>query len=589
MNKTRRIVWLAAAFAGGIAGPFTDCPIASAQEAPAEEKPAPAIATEAQRNEDERRQFQSQELITAKPYTWIISQGEPPRIVWRDVEAVRSLGFDGRLRVRWFDAKLDEAPTPKGSGRWLAWIEGLAPNGTPLRRALTFYVLPKDFLFQSAPELSVSMTFADGSPSSEVWREHQNEISRLANDVLMRAFIDSQNGAILMAAFSEWKPLGRPAEVVDSAAVLNEDYHLALKLKVQGMRDKVRPLEPPRRRETAAAILHEGSLAEAGMIPDAKAKIEAVCRDWAADAGEPMVTLIARRGVIVVHQAFGKDSAGKPVTLDYRCDVASITKSVTALLFSRFLDQGLIELDDPVGEYFPDYPRGNLHVPTFRQCFNHTSGLSGHGEFGGCRNPHLENVILNGIDVNQPGVKYSYSGMGFDLAMKAMEIVAGQSAVRLYEEHLFRPLGLGDVPLDGAASGAQLTAMELGILAQWIVNQGSYGELEFISPSTFQMLLPEPITVPDRGSIEDEGIGLHWIRHLKAGAPPNSKSPEHLLFSPRTIGHGSFTGCVFVIDPDGQLVITQVRRQSGPRSEKWSPRFFQTIAEALVKDGTRRP
>jgi len=36
---------------------------------------------EAQRKEDRRRRFQSQELITAKPGTWIFKPGDPPRIV----------------------------------------------------------------------------------------------------------------------------------------------------------------------------------------------------------------------------------------------------------------------------------------------------------------------------------------------------------------------------------------------------------------------------------------------------------------------------------------------------------------------------
>ena len=124
--------------------------------------------------------------------------------------------------------------------------------------------------------------------------------------------------------------------------------------------------------------------------------------------------------------------------------------------------------------------------------------------------------------------------------------------------------------------------MELGILAQWIANRGSYGDLEFISPRTFDQLLPEVLHVPNRGSVEDEGIGLHWIRRLKADAAPNSKRSDDQLFSIHTVGHGSLSGCVFMIDLDRQLVITQVRRQTGPRHAEWSTKFFQTIADALT-------
>ena len=254
------------------------------------------------------------------------------------------------------------------------------------------------------------------------------------------------------------------------------------------------------------------------MTNEAKVKIDAVCKAWVDDTGEPFVTLVARNGVVVTHEAFGRDATGKPIDCDYRCWVGSITKSVTALLFSQFLDQGLIDLDDSLASVFPDYPKNSRHVPTFRQCFNHTSGLSGHGDFGGASNPHLENIVLNGIDVNEPDVRYSYSGMGYDLAAKAMEIVAGKSIVRLYDEHLFQPLHFGDVPIGNASSEGQFTAIELGTLAQLIANRGSYGEVEFISPRTFDRLLPEVLHVPDRGGVVDEGIGLHWIRRLKTGA-----------------------------------------------------------------------
>lgn len=586
MNHTARRAWvpLLLSIVCLVAMPEHRC-LGQAKPAPPGAKPAAPTAEElaAKRKRQERHEFQSQELMLARSGTWIFKPGETPRIVWRDVEAVRGLGCDVRLRVRWFDAKLNESPAPNAPGRWLAWIEGTAPNGTPLRRALTFYGLPKEVPASFAPDLTVAFPKFPGPQAPAVVKEHQAEVLRLASDMVVRAVLESEKGAVLLAGLTEARPLGRPAKYVESTAVLNDDFHLALKLKVQGLQDKVRPLSPPRRRDRPATALHEGPPAEAGVAPDAKARIDAVCRAWADDTGEPFVTLVARRGVIVTHEAFGRDASGKAVDRNYRCWVASITKTVTGILFSRFLDQGLVELDDSLATVFADYPKNDPHVPTFRQCFNHTAGLAGHGELGGMRSPHLENVVLGGIDVNEPGVKYAYSGLGFELAVKAMEIVAGQSAVRLYDEHLFRPLEFGDVPIGSASADGEFTAMELGILAQWVANRGSYGRWEFIRPETFERLMPEPLRVADRGYTEDEGIGIHWVRRLKAGAPPGSKRPEDLLFGPRTMGHGSFSGCVFLVDPEQQLVVTQARKQSGPRSGEWSQRFFETVAAVLGK------
>src|SRR5262249_8662184 len=161
--------------------------------------------------------------------------------------------------------------------------------------------------------------------------------------------------------------------------------HVAVKLKAQGLAGRVRPLEPPRTRSTPAPTLRDGTPAQAGMKPDTTENLRKICRAWADDSKEPFVTLVARHGVIVLHETFGRDAAGRPLGLDFRHDVASISKSATALLFSQFHDQGLLRLDDPVSKVFPGYPDDPAHVPTFRQCLTHMSGLSGHGDWGGAR------------------------------------------------------------------------------------------------------------------------------------------------------------------------------------------------------------
>ena len=286
------------------------------------------------------------------------------------------------------------------------------------------------------------------------------------------------------------------------------------------------------------------------------------------------------------HEAYGLDADRKPIGLDYRWDVFSITKTVTAMLFSEFLDQGLIALDESVASVFPDYPKGNAHVPTFRQCLTHMSGLSGHGDWGGVGNPYLENIILNGIDVNEPGKTYQYSGTGFDLTAKAMEIVTGQTALHLYQQHLYQPLGLGDVPMENASSGARFTAWELGVLAQCLVNRGSFGAIELMTPETFGRLLPEQLGRRYPGVNQEEGIGMHWIRPIKPGAKTGSNRPEDLIFSARTVGHGSFSACIFQADLDKELVVTQIRKTAGPRYAEWSLRFFQVIADAELPESS---
>ena len=279
--------------------------------------------------------------------------------------------------------------------------------------------------------------------------------------MMIRALLDSERGAILMAGIAESKELGRPKRYVESTSVANDQVHLALKLKMLGLDAKTRGLQPPTIRPNPTTTLRIGTPEEAGVPDIAKARIDEFCQAWADATGEPFVTLVARRGVIITHEAFGEDEQGRSIDREYRCWVASITKTITALMFSQLVDQELIKLDDPVSTVFPDFP-SDEHVPTFRQCLNHTAGLAGPSDFGGMKNPHFENVVLNGIDVIEPGKQFAYTGMGFELAAKAMEIVTGKCAARVYDDHFFKPLGFGDVVLGNASSAGEFTAMELG-------------------------------------------------------------------------------------------------------------------------------
>jgi CubicO group peptidase (beta-lactamase class C family) len=530
----------------------------------------------------DRRLFQDQELVTATPFGFIFNSGQPPRIVWRDVETVRRLGCRQPLRVRWFDADFKESQVPTHPGRWAAWVDGVAPNGTPLRRVMSFYCRPPGFLLYFPPQ-APALPPKGGPITPEAWREHEPELEALYQNGLLRSLNDSEAGAILINGISESGPLGHPAGALESAAVRNDDFNLALKLKVLGLESRVRGLKPPG--ETVgdeAPALHRGTMAQAAMSDDAPAKIESLCRQWAQDSHEPFVTLVARHGDIVLHQAFGSDAVGgKPVGLDYRCGVFSITKTITAMLFARFVDQGLIGLDDSIASVFPDFPQDASRVPTFRQCFTHTSGFTGHGDWNGARNPQLENILLNGIDANRPGAQYAYSGQGFDLSAKAMEIVSGKSWRRVFEEGLFRPLGFGDVPMDNASAGAQCTAGELGALAQLIANRGCYGRLRLMSRGTFDQLLPEDLGRRYPGIHESEGIGMHFINHIRPGRPAGSTRPADQLFSPRAVGHGSLSSSIFLIDLDRDLVIVQVRKQAGERYGEWSSKFFEAVVDSM--------
>ena len=262
--------------------------------------------------------------------------------------------------------------------------------------------------------------------------------------------------------------------------------------------------------------------------------------------------------------------------------MASLTKLVTGLMFAQFADQGLVGIDDPVGRYLPDFPVTGDKVITLRQCFTHTTGLYGHEEWGGLHNPWLDNVIANGIDYLKPGKVHNYNGMGYDLAGKVMEIASGKSIFRLMRENLFNPLEMEDTTLEeDLGFSCFSTAGDFAKFGQLLLNKGSYGELEFFSPQTFEKLLPEPLNryYPDIN--KDWGIGITWMRQKHPDAGKKGVPKNKTVLSRNVIGHGSATSAILRVDLDNDLVITQSRRRAGRAYNKYLVKFLSAIEEGL--------
>jgi hypothetical protein len=82
--------------------------------------------------------------------------------------------------------------------------------------------------------------------------------------------------------------------------------------------------------------LREGSAAEAGMEPGRVERVHALAKGWGEDGTTPsLVVLAARRGVIVLHEAFGRlrpEPDAPPLCVDSILPLLSITKPAKELL-----------------------------------------------------------------------------------------------------------------------------------------------------------------------------------------------------------------------------------------------------------------
>ncbi len=524
------------------------------------------------------REFQWQELTTTGSWLgYVFWTGDVvPGIVWRDAERVRELISDSSLTVRWFDNQLSEVKQPSEPGRYAAYVEARMKDGTPIRRSLTFFYAPPDFNPWDNWG-GIDVLYMGAPVDQNAWDEHSEVITYSSSNLYRSSLLYTEEGAVFLASLAEAEPTGKMRTTTESPEVVNDDFQLALKMKLQNLNSKARPLAPPKKRDgTPAQVLRDGTAEEAMVKPDTKERIDAICRKWAEESGEPFAILVARNGVIISHAAFGDGPDGEPITTDYRTHQASITKAISGMLFSQFIDQGYVELDDPIGNYLPDFPTSGENALTYRHLFTHTSGgLQGHGNWHGLRNPHFENVVLNGLGYLKPGSKYEYNGIGYDLAGKAMEVMTGKSIIRLFHDNLFRPLGIQNVQMHDMGYSIELTSYELGVLGQWIANHGSYGDKQFISEATFKKLLPEDLSKYYPNVKVEWGIGLEPYKVAKHNS-------SDLILGKNAVGHGSATACILCVDLDHNLVIAQVRKAPDKKYGDYRKDFLQEIVDSLL-------
>jgi CubicO group peptidase (beta-lactamase class C family) len=151
--------------------------------------------------------------------------------------------------------------------------------------------------------------------------------------------------------------------------------------------------------------------------------------------------MVARNGQIIYAQAFGNQQ------VDSVLPIASSSKMPSASVIMSMVDQGLLDLDKPVGSYLAgkiDWPQDKAAI-TLRMMLNHTSGLAPNAT---CLvRPFLTlkecaQEIANAPLDFPPGTKFEYGGGGFQVAGYIAEVVSGQRWSDLFDRRMGKPLGL---------------------------------------------------------------------------------------------------------------------------------------------------
>ncbi len=187
-----------------------------------------------------------------------------------------------------------------------------------------------------------------------------------------------------------------------------------------------------------------------------------------------IVTLVARKGKVVQHKAYGMQDAEKqtPMRTDTIARIYSMTKPIAGVAMMMLYEEGKWKPSDPIAKHIPQFANLKVfagekdgtpileapaHPPTMGELMSHTAGFT-YGLFGNtpvdkmyqAANPLDAPSLQAFIDsmatlplLYQPGTRWVYS-VSVDIQGYLVEKLSGKTFPEFLRTRLFEPLGMID-------------------------------------------------------------------------------------------------------------------------------------------------
>ena len=310
--------------------------------------------------------------------------------------------------------------------------------------------------------------------------------------------------------------------------------------------------------------------------------------------------MVVRKGKIVLDKYFVHPKAadqGVKIQPNTTFRIASVTKPLTATLAMKMVEMGNFSLETPVAEYIPEFSQKGKNSITPRHLLTHTSGLSDSlVAQNGKPKPTCFDEVLNRIYEQplmfQPGTNFSYSTPAFEVLVALIQKTSGLELEQLSKKLLFEPLGMTNshfntpkaptnqaIPLFNRAmeidhsphvSGLELhqhfkfnmgggngisNPRDIAAFCQMMLNQGTYNNVQILSPVTVSRMTEPQFQWWDSGSklnLQEKpdfvSQGLGWMVRNKSHYRGSD------LMSPKAFFHGGAYGMRAIVDPEYDLI-----------------------------------
>lgn len=153
--------------------------------------------------------------------------------------------------------------------------------------------------------------------------------------------------------------------------------------------------------------------------------------------------LVVDDGEIIYKNAFGLANMewDIPNKTDTKFQIASMTKSFTAMLIMQLVAERKLELHKPISTYLKDYPKENGDLITIHHLLTHSAGFDRGVDDKKYNKPKdMVHQFSSAPLQFAPGTRFAYSNNGYTLLGYIIETVTKKTYEELLKERIFDPL-----------------------------------------------------------------------------------------------------------------------------------------------------
>ncbi len=181
--------------------------------------------------------------------------------------------------------------------------------------------------------------------------------------------------------------------------------------------------------------------------------------------------LVAKDGIPIFENAYGKDAEGNVNEITKPFNIASMGKMFTGVAIMQLVQHGQLELDNSVYDYLPNYGKTeDAKKITIHHLLTHSSGISDIFSYENIQKIDEEKIETwrdyflyfeqEKLDF-KPGKKFSYSNSGYLVLGAIIEAVTQQDYCSYLAENIFAPTEMTIAACSGPHGGSSLTMQEM--------------------------------------------------------------------------------------------------------------------------------